>query len=194
MRSIIVTMNLSLDGVAQGPARPDEDIRAGFIHGGWGAWNQDETLAQEMAKGMSGPGDMLLGRRTWQDFTTVWAHREDGNPYTAHMNAATKYVASGTLDDASAWQNSVLLRGDATQTVAKLKAQDGNDLGIVGSAALVRSLHAAGLIDRYTLVVHPVTLGSGARMFEGAAPLTRYRLTSSVTTTKGVIVARYDRL
>ncbi|MEU6787193.1 dihydrofolate reductase family protein [Nonomuraea angiospora] len=193
MRSITVTMNISLDGVVQGPGRPDEDTRGGFTHGGWGAWHQDEVLAQEMAKGMSGPGDMLLGRRTWQDFITAWAHREDGNPYTARMNAVTKYVASATLDDASAWQNSVLLRGDATHTVAELKAQDGNDLGIVGSSALVRSLHAAGLIDHYTLVVHPLTLGSGTRMFEGPAPLTQYRLTSSVTTTKGVIVARYDR-
>ncbi|MEV1175583.1 dihydrofolate reductase family protein [Nonomuraea sp. NPDC049784] len=193
MRSINVTMNISLDGVVQGPARPDEDTRGGFTHGGWGASHQDEVLAQEMAKGMSGPGDMLLGRRTWQDFITAWAHREDGNPYTTRMNAVTKYVASATLDDASAWHNSVLLRGDATQAVAELKAQDGNDLGIVGSAALVRSLHAAGLIDHYTLVVHPLTLGSGTRMFEGPAPLTQYRLTSSVTTTKGVIVAHYDR-
>ncbi|MER5628151.1 dihydrofolate reductase family protein [Streptosporangium sp. NPDC002544] len=193
MRSITVTMNISLDGVVQGPGRPDEDTRGGFTHGGWGAWHQDEVLAQEMAKGMSGPGDMLLGRRTWQDFITVWAHREDGNPYTARMNAVTKYVASATLDDASAWQNSVLLRGDATRTIAELKARDGNDLSIIGSSALVRSLHAADLIDHYTLVVHPLTLGSGTRMFEGPAPLTQYRLTSSVTTTKGVIVAHYDR-
>jgi dihydrofolate reductase len=193
MRSISVTMNISLDGVVQGPARPDEDTRGGFTHGGWGAWHQDEVLAQEMAKGMSGPGDLLLGRRTWQDFVAVWAHREDGNPYTTRMNAVTKYVASTTLDDTGAWQNSVLLRGDATRTVAELKAQDGNDLGIVGSAALVRGLHAAGLIDRYTLVIHPLTLGSGAPMFEGPAPLTRFRLTGSVTTTTGVIVAHYER-
>jgi dihydrofolate reductase len=193
VRSINVTMNISLDGVVQGPARPDEDTREGFAHGGWGAWHQDEVLAQEMAKGMSGPGDMLLGRRTWQDFVTAWAHREDGNPYTTRMNAVTKYVTSTTLDDTGAWQNSVLLRGDATRTVAELKAQDGNDLGIVGSAALVRDLHAAGLIDHYTLVIHPLTLGSGSSMFEGPAPLTRLRLTGSVTTPTGVIVAHYDR-
>ena len=123
----------------------------------------------------------------------MWAHREDGNPYTARMNAVTKYVVSTTLDDTDAWQNSVLLRGDATRTVAELKAQDGDDLGIVGSAALVRGLHAAGLVDRYTLVIHPLTLGSGAPLFEGPAPLTRFRLTGSVTTTTGVIVAHYDR-
>ena len=193
MRSITVTMSVTLDGVVQGLGRPDEDTRGGFTHGGWGTWYQDEVLAREMGKGMSRRGDMLFGRRTWQDFITAWARREDGNPFTAHMNAATKYVASTTLEHADAWQNSVLLRGDATQTVAELKAQDGNDLSIVGSAALVRSLHAAGLIDHYTLVIHPLTLGSGTRLFEGPAPLTRFRLTGSVPTTKGVIVAHYDR-
>jgi dihydrofolate reductase len=193
MRSIGVTMNVTLDGVVQGLGRPDEDIRGGFNHGGWGTWHQDEDLAREMGKGMSRPGDMLFGRRTWQDFITAWAHREDDNPFTTHLNAATKYVVSTTLEDADAWQNSVLLRGDATQTVAALKAQDGNDLAIVGSAALVRDLHAAGLIDHYTLVIHPITLGLGSRMFEGPAPLTSFTLTGTVTTTKGVIVAHYDR-
>jgi dihydrofolate reductase len=194
MRAISVTMNISLDGVVQGPGRADEDTRGGFTHGGWGTWHQDETLAQEMGKGMSRPGDLLLGRRTWQDFITAWGQREDDNPFSAHLNAVTKYVASATLADTDAWQNSVLLAGEATQTVAKLKAQDGNDLSIIGSASLVRSLHAAGLIDRYTLVIHPLTLGSGARMFEGPGPLTRFTLTGSVTTTTGVVVAHYDRL
>jgi dihydrofolate reductase len=193
MRAISVTMNVSLDGVVQGLGRPDEDIRGGFTHGGWGTWHQDEVLAQEMGKGMSRPGDMLLGRRTWQDFITAWGQREDGKPVSTHLNAVTKYVASSTMENADAWQNSVLLHGDAVRTVAKLKAQDGNDLAIVGSAVLVRGLHAVGLIDQYTLVIHPLTLGSGARMFEGPAPLTQFTLTSSVTTTTGVIVAHYDR-
>lgn len=193
MRSISVTMNLSLDGVVQGLGRPDEDTRGGFSHGGWGTWHQDEVLGREMGKGMARSGDMLFGRRTWQDFVAAWGHREDGNPFTTHLNAVTKYVVSTTLPDAGAWQNSVLLRGEATQTVAQLKAEDGEDLSIVGSAALVRDLHAAGLIDHYTLVIHPITLGSGRRMFEGPAPLTRFTLSGSVTTTQGVIIAQYDR-
>jgi dihydrofolate reductase len=193
MRSVNVTMWVSLDGVVQGLGRPDEDTRGGFSHGGWGRRYDDEVLAREMAEAMAKPGDMLLGRRTWQDFRTVWGQREDGNPFTARMNAVTKYVVSSTLQDADAWQNSVLLRGDATQTVAELKAQDGENLGIVGSASLVRSLHAAGLIDHYTLVTCPLTLGSGTRLFEGPAPLTELRLTGSVATTTGVIVAHYDR-
>jgi len=193
MRSISVTMWVSLDGVVQGLGRPDEDTRGGFTHGGWGQRYNDEVMGSEMAKAMSKPGDMLFGRRTWQDFITAWGRLTDGNPITTQMNAATKYVVSRTLQDADAWQNSVLLRGEAGGTVAELKAQPGADLGIIGSASLVRSLHAAGLIDRYTLLIHPLTLGSGARLFEGPAPLTEFELTGSVTTTKGVIIAQYTR-
>jgi len=193
MRSITVTMWVTLDGVVQGLGRADEDTRGGFTHGGWGERYQDEVMGREMAKGMAGPGDMLFGRRTWEDFTTAWGRATDGNPFTTHMNAATKYVVSRTLKDADAWQNSILLRGEAVEEVAKLKARPGNDLSINGSASLVRSLHAAGLIDRYTLLIHPLTLGGGKRLFDGPAPLTEFDLTSSVTTPKGVIIARYAR-
>ncbi len=193
MRSVTVTMWITLDGVVQGLARPDEDTRGSFTHGGWGPQYGDDVLAQEMAQGMSKPGDMLFGRRTWEDFITQWRDRTDGNPFTTRMNATTKYVVSRTLEDAGAWPNSVLLRGDAAEQVAKLKAEPGGDLGIVGSASLVRSLHAAGLIDHYTLVICPLTLGSGERLFSGPAPLTAFKLTRSVPTTKGVIIAHYTR-
>lgn len=193
MGLITATMWVTLDGVVQGLARADEDTRGGFTHGGWGPRYEDEVMGREMAKAMAKPGDMLLGRRTWQDFITVWARRTDGNPFTARMNATTKYVVSRTLENAEAWQNSILLRGDAVDTVAGLKGQPGGDLGIIGSASLVRSLHAAGLIDRYTLVICPLTLGRGARLFEGPAPMTEFELTGSVTTTTGVIIAQYAR-
>ncbi|WP_439377622.1 dihydrofolate reductase family protein [Amycolatopsis lexingtonensis] len=193
MRSLSVTMNVTLDGVVQGLGRPDEDSRGGFRHGGWGTRYQDDVLAAEMGRGMSRAGDMLFGRRTWEDFTAVWSRREDGNPFTTHLNAVTKYVASTTLDDAAAWRNSVLLRGEATRTVAELKARPGGDLSVIGSASLVRALHAAGLVDRYTLLIHPLTLGTGARLFAEGAPLTEFTLTRSVTTTKGVLIAHYVR-
>ena len=193
MRSIVVTMWVTLDGVVQGLGRPDEDTRGGFTHGGWGQRYNDEVMGREMAQAMAKPGDMLFGRRTWQDFITAWGRRTDGNPVTTRMNAATKYVISRTLEDADAWQNSILLRGDAAGTVARLKAQPGGDLGVIGSASLVRSLHAAGLIDRYTLLMCPLALGSGTRLFDGPAPLTEFDLTGSVTTTKGVIIAHYTR-
>ncbi len=193
MRSITVTMSVTLDGVVQGLARPDEDTRGGFTHGGWGVRYADEVAAREMAKAMARPGDMLLGRRTWQDFIGVWAHASDGNPYTARMNATTKCVVSRTLENVDAWPNSILLRGDAVERVAELKGQSDRDLGIVGSASLVRSLHAAGLIDRYLLLITPLTLGSGTRLFEQPAPLTEFELLSSVVTTTGVIIAEYAR-
>ena len=193
MRSIVVTMWVTLDGVVQGLGRPDEDTRGGFTHGGWGQRYNDEVMGREMAKAMAKPGDMLFGRRTWQDFITAWGRRTDGNPFTTQMNAATKYVVSRTLQGADAWQNSILLRGDAAGPVAELKAQPGGDLGIVGSASLVRSLHAAALIDHYTLLICPLTLGGGTRLFDDPAPLTEFDLTSSVTTTKGVIIAQYTR-
>ena len=193
MRSITVTTWVTLDGVAQGLGRPDEDTRGGFTHGGWGQRYNDEVMGREMATAMARPGDMLFGRRTWQDFITAWGRRTDGNPFTTQMNAATKYVVSRTLEDAGAWPNSILLRGDAASAVAELKAEPGGDLGIIGSASLVRSLHAAALIDRYTLLICPLTLGSGTRLFEDSATQAEFELTDSVATTKGVIIAQYTR-
>ena len=99
MRSISATLSISIDGVVQGLGRPDEDTRGGFEHGGWGQRYQDDVMAREMALGMGQPGDMLFGRRTWEDFISTWAHSTDDNPFTAHMNAATKYVVSRTLPE-----------------------------------------------------------------------------------------------
>lgn len=193
MRSITATMFMTLDGVVQGFGRPDEDTREGFAHGGWGPPYNDEVMGKELGESMAKSGDMLFGRSTWQDFTTVWGTATDGNAFSEHMNAATKYVVSRTVQDADAWQNSILLRGEAVDTVSELKAQPGPDLSIVGSVSLVQSLHRAALIDHYTLMIHPLTLGSGTRLFEGISPLTQFDLTSSVTTPKGVIIARYTR-
>jgi dihydrofolate reductase len=193
MGSISVTMSVSLDGVVQGPGRPDEDTRGGFGEGGWGQRYVDDVMGQEMAKGMAAPGEMLLGRRTWEDFITAWGRATDGNPFTTHLNAARKYVVSRTLPDADAWQNSVLVWGEAVETVAALKSESTRDLSVIGSASLVRTLHSAGLIDRYTLLIHPLTLGRGARMFDDPAPMTELRLTGTVTTTTGVVIAHYDR-
>ncbi|MGW7533710.1 dihydrofolate reductase family protein [Amycolatopsis sp. NPDC054798] len=193
MRSISVTLSITLDGVVQGPGRKDEDPLGGFDLGGWAIGYSDEVMTREMGKGLSQPGDMVFGRRTWEDFSRAWGPRTDGNPYTAHMNAVTKYVVSTTLDNADAWQNSVLLRGSAVETVAELKALPGKDLSIIGSVSLVRSLHAAGLVDNYTLLIHPLTLGRGARLFDAPAPLTEFSLAGSVATTTGVLIAQYER-
>ena len=193
MRQINATLSITLDGVVQSLGRPDEDTRGGFAYGGWGSTYNDQVMGMEMGKSMSKPTDMLFGHRTWTDFITAWGTRKDDNPFTTHMNAATKYVCSRTLENADAWQNSILLKGDAAETVAKVKAEDGKDLTIIGSAMLVRELHAAGLVNNYQLLIHPLTLGTGTKLFEGPAPLTEFELTDSVTTTKGVIIARYSR-
>jgi len=193
MGSISVTMFMTLDGVVQAPGRPDEDTRGGFAHGGWGQPYNDEVLGREMGQAMGRPGDMLFGHRTWNDFLTVWGRATDENPFSASMNATTKYVVSRGDVDVDAWPRSILLRGEAVDTVGRLKAETDRDLAIVGSVSLVQSLHAAGLIDRYTLVVYPLLLGTGTRLFEETAPLTELELTDSVPTGKGVIIARYVR-
>jgi dihydrofolate reductase len=136
---------------------------------------------------------MLFGQRTWQDFLGHWPQRRDGNPFTDYLNTVRKYVVSTTLPDADAWQNSALLRGDGVAGVRALKDEPGNDLTVIGSAALVRSLHAAGLIDRYQLLIHPLVLGSGRRMFDETSPLTEFELFSCVPTTTGVLIAEYAR-
>ena len=192
MRTISVTMSMTLDGVVQGLGRPDEDTRDGFDLGGWGPAYSDEVMGREMGAGMAEPGDMLLGRRTWQDFAGYWPH-QPANPITDHLNAVTKLVVSTTLADVDAWQNSVLLPGDAVASVGALKTEPGPNLSVIGSAALVRSLHAAGLIDVYTLLIHPLVLGRGRRMFDVTSPLTEFTLKRSVATTTGVVIATYRR-
>ncbi|USX54298.1 dihydrofolate reductase family protein [Lentzea sp. HUAS12] len=131
MRSISATMFVTLDGVVQGFGRPDEDTRGGFPHGGWGAAYGDEVLGAETGNGMAQGGAMLFGRRTWQDFLGVWACADDGNPFTAHMNAARKYVVSGSLTSTDARENSELLR--SLDDVGALAG----DLSVAGGAALL---------------------------------------------------------
>ena len=191
MRNISVTMSTSLDGVVQGPGRPDEDTRDGFDRGGWAVRYNDEVMAEKMGSGMASGGAMLFGRRTYLDFAGYWPHQTD-NPFTPFLNAAHKYVVSNTLTEPLPWQNSTLLSGDAATTVAELKAQDGPDLAVVGSAALVRSLFQAGLIDQFTLLIHPLVLGRGRTLFDqSGGPSEDFELIDSVATSTGVLIATY---
>ena len=192
MRTISITMSTTLDGVVQGLGRPDEDTRDGFDLGGWGPAYNDDVMNREMGAGMTEPGDLLLGRRTWQDFAGYWP-QQPANPVTDHLDATTKLVVSRTSVDVTRWQNSVLLAGDAASSVSALKASPGPNLSVIGSAALVRSLHAARLIDVYTLLIHPLVLGRGRRMFDQTSPLTGFTLERSVATTTGVVIATYRR-
>ena len=190
MRNISVTMSTSLDGVVQGPGRPDEDTRDGFDRGGWAVPYNDEVMAERMGIGMSSSAAMLFGRRTYLDFAGYWPHQTD-NPFTPFLDAVHKYVVSNTLTEPLPWQNSTLLSGDAATTVAELKAQDGPDLAVVGSAALVRSLFQAGLIDQFTLLIHPLVLGKGRTLFDQSGPSEDFELIDSVATSTGVLIATY---
>jgi dihydrofolate reductase len=189
MSKVVVVNNVTLDGVMQAPARPDEDRRGGFTRGGWALPYNDEVMARRMGANMSQGGSLLLGRRTYEDFYGVWPSRT-GNPYTEVLNNTRKYVASTTLAEPLPWQNSTLLQGDAAQGVARLRQQPGQDLVILGSGALIHSLLPHHLIDEFVLLIHPLVLGSGHRLFpDGAAAA--LRLTDSVTTTTGVVIATY---
>jgi len=191
MGRLTVTEFLTLDGVMQSPARPDEDVRGGFEHGGWGIPYADEVLGRAMGERMSRSrgGPLVLGRRTYEDFAKVWPNQE-GNPYSEALNAARKYVASRTLTEPLPWQNSTLLEGDAVDAVASLKEEAEEDLGLLGSGELARSLMRRGLIDEYLLLIHPIVLGSGQRLFDDGTHAA-LELMDSVTTTTGVVVATY---
>src|SRR6266568_5599523 len=160
MSKVVVFTNLSLDGVMQAPGRPDEDRRGGFEHGGWAAPYAAMTSA---GRSIATNGALLLGRRTYEDFYSVWPNRSD-NPFTEVLNKTQKYVASRTLRDPLPWINSTLLKGDAAEAVGALKEEPGT-LAVLGSGELVHSLLRANLIDEYLLSIHPLVLGSGMRLF-----------------------------
>ena len=190
MRRIIVTNNLTLDGVMQAPGAKDEDTRGGFEHGGWAVPYNDEVKGREMASGMATGADLLFGRRTYENFFKVWHGRTD-NPFTSVLDAARKYVVSTSLREPLAWQNSTLISAEAPETIARLKREPGNDLVILGSGVLIRSLLAHDLIDELVLLIHPLLLGAGQRMFAEQGTVAKFSLVKSVPTTKGVIIATY---
>jgi dihydrofolate reductase len=191
MGRLVVTTNVTLDGVMQAPGHPNEDRRGGFDRGGWATAYNDEVMAREMGAGMARTAAMLFGRRTYESFYDAWAHRTDGNPFTEMMNKVDKYVASRTLTGPLPWRNSTLLEGDAVFAVAELTARLDGDLGVIGSGELASDLARHHLVDEYVLLIHPLVLGSGRRLFPGAAPPANLRLLRSVPTTSGVIIASY---
>jgi dihydrofolate reductase len=191
MRKVVAFISLTLDGVMQAPGRPDEDTRGGFAHGGWAQPFTDPVMASVATEDMADTGSILLGRRTYEDFYSYWPHQTD-NPYTEVLDNTQKYVASTTLQEPLPWQNSTLLEGDAADAVARLKEQPGADIVVLGSGELVQSLRRRTLVDRYVLLIHPLILGTGRRLFpDGAAPAT-LRLVDSKTTTTGVVIATYE--
>jgi dihydrofolate reductase len=192
MSKIVVVESVSLDGVMQAPGRADEDLRDGFAHGGWTIPYNDAVKGRIMAGGMADAGPMLFGRTTYEDFFRVWPSRKD-NPFTEVLDNAQKYVASTTLTEPLPWKNSTLLKGDVADAVARLKGQAGKDIVVLGSGELVRSLMGRNLVDEYVLLIHPLVLGSGRRLFPDRGALAALRLVDAQPTTTGVVIATYRK-
>ena len=190
MGKIVVMESLSLDGVMQAPGRADEDIRGGFAHGGWAAPYRDAVMGGIMAGGMADVGPLLFGRRTYEDFYKVWPGRTD-NPFTAVLDNAQKYVVSTTLSGPLPWMNSTLLGGNARESVSSLKAQSVKDILLMGSGELAASLIGHNLVDHYVLLIHPLVLGAGRRLFPENGVLAKLALVNATPTTTGVVIATY---
>jgi dihydrofolate reductase len=194
MGRIVVMNHVTLDGVMQGPGRADEDTRDGFAQGGWGrrSVTPDDAVGKAMGERMAAGGGLagwLFGRRTYEDLLASW--NAQGGPFKDALNNSAKYVASTTLKEPLPWPNSTLLHGDTVDAVRALKAQSGGVLAIMGSGVLIGSLMAANLIDEYLLMIHPLVLGTGRRLFPGGVHVS-LQLTDSVTTATGVLIATYE--
>ena len=193
MGKVIVMNWMTLDGVIQGPGRPDEDTRDGFSHGGWGnAYGDDATVAQmgeRLTRLTGGEHAWLFGRWSYESLLTSW--NALGGPFKDALNHAHKYVGSSNPATRLEWPNSTLLHGDVPGAVAGLKTASDTSLVIMGSGVLIGSLMAADLIDKYLLMIAPLVLGTGRQLFAGGPPAP-LRLIESGATSKGVVLATYE--
>jgi dihydrofolate reductase len=190
MRRVIVSTFLSLDGVMQAPGGPEEDPTGGFTLGGWSVNFWDDSMGRRMSEAMSEPFDLLLGRKTYEIFAAHWPHVTD-DPGADALNRATKYVASRTLEELE-WANSVLIRGDIGEEVARLEEGSGPEIQVHGSGDLIQTLMRHRLIDEYRLWTFPVLLRSGKRLFDGGTTPGSLRLVDATTSTTGVVMATYE--
>ena len=192
MRKVIVSTFLSLDGVMQAPGGPNEDRSGGFEHGGWQMAYFDEDAGSASLEAMDASDGFLMGRRTYEIMAPFWPNQPDDDPFATRMNSLAKFVASTTLKEPLEWENSTLIKGDVAEEVAKLKRQPGKDLQVIGSGGLAHTLMQHDLVDEYQLMVHPIVLGSGARLFRDGSPTTALRLIDTQTTTTGVVILTYQ--
>lgn len=193
MRNVIVNESLSLDGVAQAPGLPDEDRSGGFAHGGWHMpYSEDDRARRWVLESIVGAGGFLLGRRTYEIFAAYWPNASDEEQVIAEpLNSKPKHVVSTTLAEPLDWQNSTLLKGDLAAAVATLKQEDGGDLHVIGSTELVRTLIEHDLVDEFRLMLDPVLLGGGKRIFRDDGSLRALQLVDSQVASTGAILATY---
>lgn len=191
-RNLAILTFLTLDGVMQAPSQIDEDTSGDFEHGGWAAPYWDEVMAQVWEEAMSAPYDLLLGRKTYELFAAHFPGAENGNPVSARVNNARKYVLGNSLTSAN-WSNTRIVSGDVVAEIGALKAQDGPLLQVHGSWQLIQTLLAHELIDEFRLWTFPVVVGTGKRLFENAASRPSLSLVKSNATQNGVILSIYRR-
>jgi dihydrofolate reductase len=192
MRKLIVNEFVSLDGVVQAPGAANEDTSGGFRHGGWHLGYFDEIAQKTVVGGITEAGGFVLGRRTYEIFAAYWPTAPEEEQVVGEpLNAKPKYVASRTLSEPLGWQNSTLLEGDVGEAVAALKQEDGEDLHVIGSADFVQTLIEHELVDELRLMIDPLVLGGGKRLFPDDGALRPLRLVDSQVTSTGAILARY---
>jgi dihydrofolate reductase len=192
MRKVIVNEFMSLDGVVQAPGAAHEDTAGGFKHGGWNLRYVDELSRQRILEGIVGAGGFLLGRRTYEIFAGYWPKAPQEEQVIAEpLNTKPKYVASTTRRDPLEWQNSTVLREDIAAAVAALKQEEGADLYVIGSTRLVQTLIQHDLVDQFWLMIDPLILGGGKRVFPDDGALRPMRLVQSEVTITGAILATY---
>lgn len=193
MRKVIVFEWMSLDGVAQAPGAPDEDTSGGFQHGGWHLPYFEDVSQEWVVENIAGAGGFLFGRRTYEILGAYWGKpvSEEEQVLAQPLNTKPKYVASRTLSEPLEWENSHLLQGAAAEAVSSLKEQDGGDLLVIGSTELVRALTQHDLVDEFRLMVDPLILGGGKRIFQDDGVRRPLRLIDSQAVTTGAIIASY---
>jgi dihydrofolate reductase len=191
MRKIIVSEFLTLDGVMQAPGSKEEDRSGGFDQGGWQLAYFDDALGNAVMGGLGETGGFLLGRRTYEIFAAHWPKQPAEDPLAGTFNDMPKFVVSNTLKEPLAWQNSTLIRGDVAKELAKLKGGSGKDIQVIGSGQLVDTLARHDLVDEYRLMIHPIVMGSGKRLFRDEGSRTRLRLVNSKPTSTGVLIVTY---
>jgi dihydrofolate reductase len=192
MRKVVVDEWMSLDGVVQAPGAPEEDTSGGFEHGGWHLQYFDEMSQKWVLDQLTEAGGFLLGRLTYENFAGHWPNASEEEQVVAvPLNTKPKFVASTTLSEPLEWQNSSLLRGDVAEAVRSLKQGDGDDLHVIGSAQLARTLIEHNLVDEMRLMIDPVLLGGGKDVFLGDGVLRSLRLVDSQVTSTGAILATY---
>ena len=191
---IVISEFISLDGVVQAPGGENEDTDGGFRHGGWSMPFFDPEVMGPAFDDMQKRTDALLqGRRTWQVMAGAWPDRA-GDPFADWMNSVWKYVVSSTLSDAGAWNPTTIIPGDdLVTTVSELRQQPGGDINVMGSASVARALLAADLVDELSLMIEPIVLGGGKRIFPDDGEARVFELTSVATAGTGVQVCRYQR-